>query len=313
MILLQKDVSKIEEILEEDIWGSIKHFLQLGFSFGEGDNKIQVTIGLLLVLALAFMVSTLLMKWLRNFLTRNMEGEHKLKFFSVFKFIRYLVYITVVLITMSAAGVDITLLLTASAALFVGLGLALQNVFQDVIGGIFIITDKSLHVGDVVEVEGKVGKVFQIKLRTTRALTRDDKVIVIPNHHFINNVIYNYTQNHKMTREKVSIRIAYGDDVQLVVQILEKAANDHQEILKSPEPFVRLEDFAEWAMLLTLNFFIDDSFADPGIKSDLRYKIEAGLRDNGITIPVPRTNVKLYPSESYTVVRTDKPKDENET
>ena len=117
---------------------------------------------------------------------------------------------------MSAAGINITLLLTASAALFVGLGLALQDIFQDIIGGIFIITDKSVHVGDIVEVDGKVGKVFEIKLRTTRAITRDDKVIIIPNHHFITDIIYNYTQNHKTTREKIIIGVAYGSDVALV-------------------------------------------------------------------------------------------------
>ena len=60
---------------------------------------------------------------------------------------------------MSAAGINITVLITASAVLFVGLGLALQELFQDIIGGIFIIVDKSLQVGDIVEVDGKVGKV----------------------------------------------------------------------------------------------------------------------------------------------------------
>jgi len=78
---------------------------------------------------------------------------------------------------MSAAGIDITILITASAALFIGLGLALQELFQDLIGGVFIILDKSLRVGDIIEVDEKVGKVFEIKLRTTRAITRDDKII----------------------------------------------------------------------------------------------------------------------------------------
>lgn len=310
-MMLQNGNSKMEEIIQEDIWGSIKDFLQLGVSFGQGDNKIEMNIGLLILLTLTFFITTFLMKWLRSWLTRNMEGDHKLKFISIFKFVKYLVYIGVILITLSAAGIDITLLLTASAALFVGLGLALQDVFQDLIGGIFIISDKSIYVGDIVEINGMVGKVFEIKLRTTRAITRDDKVIVIPNHHFITDIIYNHTQNHKTTREKVDIRIAYGSDVKLVVGILEEVAKSQKEVLKSPKAFVRFDDFGEWAMHISLNFFINDSFGGPGIKSDLRYKIDAKFRENGIVIPVPKRDVHLFRQAAFQAGQTDKPINEN--
>ncbi len=73
---------------------------------------------------------------MRSFLPEIWKQEDKLKFISIFKFIKYVVYIVVILITMSAAGINITILITASAALFVGLGLALQELFQDIIGGI---------------------------------------------------------------------------------------------------------------------------------------------------------------------------------
>ena len=192
--MYQEEPNKVVEVIEQDIWGAIKEFLQLGIGYGKGDQRIEITIGLLIVLSLALILTTFILKWLRSLLTRRMENDDRLKFISVFKFIRYVVYVIVILFTMSAAGINITLVLTASAALFVGLGLALQELFQDIIGGIFIILDKSLHVGDIIEVDGKVGKVYEIKLRTTRAITRDDKVIIIPNHHFISDIIYNYTQ-----------------------------------------------------------------------------------------------------------------------
>ncbi|NNE77471.1 MAG: mechanosensitive ion channel [Pricia sp.] len=298
--MIQEDeASKVKEIIEEDIWGSIKEFLELGVSYGEGDKRVQITIGLLILLTLAFFVTAFVLKWLRHLLTRKMEGDDKLKFISVFKFIRYMVYVAVILLTMSAAGIDITLLLTASAALFVGLGLALQDLFQDIIGGIFIIVDKSLHVGDIVEVDGKVGKVFEIKLRTTRAITRDDKVIIIPNHHFISDIIYNYTQNHKTTREKVIVGVAYGSDVKLVTKILENVAKNQKGILKNPKPFVLFDDFGDSALLFSINFFITDSFSDPRIKSEVRYKIDAQFRENGITIPFPQRDVHIFQQSPF--------------
>ncbi|WP_047246039.1 mechanosensitive ion channel family protein [Maribacter thermophilus] len=296
--MAQEEAGKIKEIIEDNIWGSIKEFLELGFKFTNGDKSINITVGLLLLLVVAFVVSNFLMGLIRKFFTRKMENDDKLKFISVFKFIKYVVYIVVVLITMSAAGIDITILITASAALFVGLGLALQELFQDIIGGIFIIIDKSLRVGDIIEINGKVGKVFEIKLRTTRAITRDDKVIIIPNHHFISDIIYNYTQNHKTTRENIKIGVAYGSDVQLVTEILEKTIKGHRGVLNSPKPFVTFDDFGDSALLFSLNFYIEDSFSDPRIKSELRYKIDAEFRKNNISIPFPQRDVHIYQNKS---------------
>tara|TARA_R110002033_G_scaffold28871_7_gene64906 strand:+ start:36364 stop:37248 length:885 start_codon:yes stop_codon:yes gene_type:complete len=291
--MIQDKAEKVKEILEEDIWGSIKDFLELGIHFGKGEKEINITIGLILLLFVAFIATSFILKWLRYLFTHKMEVDDKHKFISVFKFIRYVVYLVVIVFTMSAAGINITILLTASAALFVGLGLALQELFQDIIGGIFIIVDKSLSVGDIVEVDGKVGRVFEIKLRTTRCITRDDKVVIIPNHKFISETIYNYTQNHKTTRESVKVGVAYGSDVTLVTKILEESVMSQKGVLKSPKPFVLFEDFGDSALMFAINFYINDSFSDPRIKSAIRYKIDAKFRENNISIPFPQRDVHI--------------------
>ncbi|WP_350292384.1 mechanosensitive ion channel domain-containing protein [uncultured Croceitalea sp.] len=296
--MLQNEESGIEEIIKEDIWGSIEEFLGWGFHYGEGEKSIHITIGLLLLLFATMLLTGFVLKWLRRFFTRKMETEDKLKFISIFKFIKYVVYVVVILLTMSAAGINVTVILTASAALFVGLGLALQELFQDIIGGIFIIIDKSLRVGDIVEVNGKVGKVFEIKLRTTRAITRDDKVIIIPNHHFISDIIYNYTQNHKSTREKVSVGVAYGSDVELVTRLLLETVQEQKGVLKNPKSFVLFEDFGDSALLFSVNFFISDSFSDPRTKSEIRYRIDTKFRANNVSIPFPQRDVHIIQQQS---------------
>ncbi|MEC7264872.1 MAG: mechanosensitive ion channel domain-containing protein [Bacteroidota bacterium] len=295
---MQEGKEELKEIIKEDIWGSIKEFLDMGFHLGQGEKSINLTIGLLLLLTLALVATKFLLKWLRYLLTRKMELEDQQKFTSVFKFTNYVIYIVAVLVTLSAAGIDITLVITASAALFVGLGLALQELFKDVLGGIFIIIDKSLQVGDVVEVDGKVGKVFEIKLRTTRAITRDDKVLILPNHKFISDIVYNYTQNHKTTREKVTVGVAYGSDVVLVTQLLEQVAASQKQILKNPKPFVLFDDFGDSALMFSVNFFTNDSFRDPRIKSELRYKINAKFKENNISIPFPQRDVHIIQPKS---------------
>ncbi|TDT47437.1 mechanosensitive ion channel-like protein [Maribacter spongiicola] len=292
--MIQESTEKIKEIIEDDIWGTIKRFLDLGYHFGEGEKSINITIGLLLLLTVAFLLTSTILQAIRRFFTRKMEADDKLKFISIFKFIKYLVYVIVILFTMSAAGINITILITASAALFVGLGLALQEIFQDIIGGIFIIVDKSLRVGDIIEIDNKVGKVFEIKLRTTRAITRDDKVIIIPNHKFISDIVYNYTQNHKTTRELVRVGVAYGSDIELVTNLLLEVVKSQRNILKSPKPFVIFEDFGDSALIFAVNFYITDSFTDPRVKSEVRYKIDAAFRKNNISIPFPQRDIHLF-------------------
>ena len=290
----QKVTEKIEEVVKEDIWGAIKDFLDLGLHFGEGDKQVHITVWLLIVVTISFLVASFVLKWIRMLFTRKMEEVDKQKFISVFKFIKYVVYVVVVFATLSLAGFNITPFLAASAALLVGLGLALQDLFQDIIGGMFIIIDKSLLVGDIIETDGRVGRVIDIKLRTTRAITRDDKIIIIPNHKFITDTIYNYTQNHRTTRELVRVGVAYGSDTRLVESLLLESVNKQPGILKSPKPFVLFEDFGDSALVFSVHFFISDSFVDPKIKSQVRFRIDDLFRQNNVTIPFPQRDVHLF-------------------
>ena len=294
MIQQEKVSEKIEDVVTNDIWGSIKDFLQLGFHFGEGEKQVNISIGLLLLVIVSFFIASFILKWVRKLYTRRLEEADKLKFVSVFKFIKYVTYIVVVAIVLSVAGFNITPFLAASAALLVGLGLALQDLFKDVIGGIFIILDKSLLVGDIIELNSKVGRVIDIKLRTTRAITRDDKIIIIPNHKFITDTLYNYTQNHRTTRECVKVGVAYGSDTNLVKDLLLQSAEKQKGVLKSPKPFVLFEDFGDSALIFGIYFYIGDSFVDPRIKSEMRFRIDQLFRENQITIPFPQRDVHLF-------------------
>ncbi|TRO63963.1 mechanosensitive ion channel family protein [Christiangramia sabulilitoris] len=290
----QTTKEKVTEVIEQDIWGLIKEIWNAGFSYSIGGEEIEITVGLMVLIILAFLVTSVVLRIVRSFITSKLMEEDKMKFISVFKFIKYFVYVVVILITLSSTGIDVTILLTASAALFVGLGLALQELFQDVIGGIFIILDKSLLVGDVIEMDGRVARVFEIKLRTTRALTRDDKVMIIPNHKFISDTVFNYTQNHKTTREAVKVGVSYGSDVEKVREVLLECAREQKGILKKPEPFVLFEDFGDSALLFGLHFYVSDSFVDPKVKSELRFKVNNKFRLNNITIPFPQRDVHMF-------------------
>jgi len=283
----------ITETVTQTIWGAIKSFLDLGFTLGSGNQEVRITVWTLLLVILSFVVARLFLKWIRVLLTRNMQEPDKLKFISFFKFVQYITYIIVGFAVLSASGINVTPFLAASAALLVGLGLALQELFQDVIGGVFIFIDKSLLVGDIVEVDGKVARVIEVTLRTTRAITRDDKIVVIPNHKFISEIIINYTQNHKTTRESVKIGVAYGSDVKKVEALLLQSVSEQRGVLKTPKSFVLFDDFGESALQFSVLFFISDSFSVPKIKSEIRFRIDQLFREHNISIPFPQRDIHI--------------------
>lgn len=274
------------------IWQEIKSILATKILV-LGEN-FKLTLGAIIVLILSLVLSHFLLKFIRYAFTRKMEHTDKLKFATIFKIIHYLVYVFVIYAVLSTAGADLTVLLTASAALFVGLGFALQDLFKDIISGIFIIIDKSLLAGDVIDFENKIARVFEIKLRTTRAITRDEKVIIIPNHLFMTQTLHNYTQNYKTTRESVKVGVAYGSDTELVKKLLLQCASKHKLVLKNPQPLVLFEDFTDSALLFGLYFYVADSFILPRIASELRFEIDKSFRENNVKIPFPQRDVHLF-------------------
>lgn len=257
-------------------------------------EKIHFTVFHLLALILALVLTAYVLRAIRVIMTRKLPPEDKNKFISIFQFAKYIIYLFVILATLEASGVDMSVFLTASAALFVGIGFALQTFFQDIISGILMILDQSLHVGDIIEIEGKVGEVKQIKLRTTRMVTRNDRVMVIPNHKFMTEALFNWTQNSSINREQVNVGVAYGSDVEKVREVLLQCAIDAKGILNKPTPMVLFEDFADSSLNFSLYFYVNNGMESPNIKSELRFRIDKAFRENNITIPFPQRDVHIY-------------------
>lgn len=257
------------------------------------NKEIGISIKAVLMLIIVLILASFLLKYFEKFVKKRLEHEDENKFNTVFSFASWLLYIIIFLTTLNSLGVNVTAIFAASAALLIGVGLALQTFFQDIISGIFIIVDQSVHVGDIIELDGKVGRVEEIKLRTTRAVTIDNKVLVIPNHKYLTNSLYNWTQNGTTTRESVLVGVAYGSDVQLVKELLLKAASEHPKVYEHPAPLVIFENFGDSALNFKLIFTLNDSFQAQIPKSDLRFKIDELFREHNVSIPFPQRDIHI--------------------
>jgi len=293
---MTQGLSKIEEtITESTAWEKFKDFLNLHLDL---TKDISISILDLLVVVTVVVLTTVILKIFFRIITRKLPENDKGKFNVVYGYFRWLIYIIILLITLDGLGVNVTAIFAASAALLIGVGLALQTLFQDIISGVFILIDQSVHVGDIIEIEGKVGRVEEIKLRTTRAVTIDNKVLVIPNHLYLTNSLYNWTQNGTLTRESVNVGVAYGSDVELVKNLLLQAATSHPEVIGVPEPVVVFTDFGDSALNFTLIFTLNDSFKATFPKSDIRFAIDRLFRENNITIPFPQRDIHIIENKS---------------
>ncbi|MDG1040893.1 MAG: mechanosensitive ion channel [Polaribacter sp.] len=266
-------------------------FLNYQIRFSE---EIHISVKAILVALLAILISSFLLKLMRRIITKKLPDNDKAKFVSVFSYLKWIIYLIIFLLAMHNAGVNVTAIFAASAALLIGVGLALQTLFQDIFSGIFILIDQSVHVGDIIELEGKIGRVEEINLRTTRAVTVDNKVLVIPNHLYLTNSLYNWTENGVETREGINVGVAYGSDVKLVEKLLLDAAKTHSAVLKEPAPRVLFTNFGESSLDFRVTFTINNSFEVRFVQSDIRFEIDKLFRENNIQIPFPQRDVHLF-------------------
>jgi len=183
-------------------------------------------------------------------------------------------------------------LIAGSTALFVGLGLGLQDTFRDLVAGVIILMERTVTAGDIIELgSGLIGKVSEVGLRTTLVETREDIVVVVPNQKLTNQNVVNWTQNRRSVRFAIEVGVAYGSDTRLVEKKLIECAKQHKMVAKRPEPLVHFSGFGNSSLDFKLMFFSSELFRIEKVKSDIRFSIDQAFRDNNITIPFPQRDV----------------------
>ena len=118
-------------------------------------------------------------------------------------------------------------------------------------------------------------------------------MLIIPNHLYLTNSLYNWTENGNETRENVEVGVAYGSDIILVKKILLQVARSHPSVLKKPEPLVLFTNFADSSLNFKLIFTLNDSFQGAIPKSDMRFEIDRLFRENKIAIPFPQRDIHI--------------------
>jgi len=253
--------------------------------FKINDYELRV-VSLLLVILLIIVVKIIL--WL---IKKSIDGASNIdasKKYSIYNLLKYVIIVFSIIGAFQILGFNFTILLGGAAALLVGVGLGLQNIFSDFISGIILLVESKIKINDIVEVDGLLCRVSDINLRTTTVLGRDDKYIILPNSLLTKNQIINWTYGDLASRFNVSVGVGYTSDIALVKKLLQEIIDNQQGALKSPKPFVRFVDFADSYLSFSVYFWSEDVYGVENIKSEIRTKIFDKFNEHNIDIPLPQ-------------------------
>lgn len=271
---------------------SLKDFL--GFEFFTYKD-FTFTVKSLIIIVIAFFITRLLLWIIKKIMFRKKDIDFAKRgtLHSVYQIIAYVLWIITILIVLESFNVKITVLLAGSAALLVGVGLGLQNTFNDFISGFILLFEGSIKVGDILEVDGDIIKIRKIGIRISEAFNRDDIVVLIPNSIITNNKVINWSHQSKKTRFRIKVGVAYGSNVELVERLLMESAKEHPEVVNDGMIRARFIDFGNSSLDFELLFYSQNIFRIENVKSDIRRTINRKFIENQVTIPFPQIDLHV--------------------
>lgn len=272
----------------------------LAFKFLDTEH-FSLSVGQLIAAFFVLLVAKIFLLVAKRYKKKRTKSNPKVggRYHSLFLILSYFVWVLAVLTAMQVVGIKLNVLLAGGAALLVGIGLGLQSLFHDFVSGVIILAEGTIEVGDVIEIDGILGKVIKITIRNSVVMTQNDYSIIIPNHFFVSEKVINWTHNLEESRFMVSVGVAYGSDTQKVIDILQSCPASFKEISKKNKPFARFEGFGESSLDFKLYFWCDDPFVVERVKGSLRLMIDKRFREEGITIPFPQRDLHIIqPKES---------------
>ncbi len=265
-----------------------------------GGNVLTVggVIGAALAVLAMLLLSRLLRGALNRFATRNPRANQA-ALYTVSRILHYLLLVLGVVLALEAIGIPIGKFTIFAGALGVGLGFGLQQIFNNFVSGLILLFDRSLKVGDFVQLDANVrGVVKAINIRSTRITTNDNIDILVPNSEFVSGRVTNWTYRSVNRRIRVPFGVAYGVDKELVKKAaLEAAARVPFTLSMEGEkaPQVWLVEFGENAVQFILAVWLTEAAArrNVAVRAAYLWELDTALKENGIEVPYPQRDLHL--------------------
>jgi small-conductance mechanosensitive channel len=279
------------------ILGLLPDFIALLENVSFHLGKEQLNLWLILQGAGAVLATLFVALWIGGLLearlmsAQGIDGNLRIVFS---RLLRALLILVAVLVGLPLVGIDLTTLSVFGGALGVGVGLGLQRIAANYVSGFIILLDRSIRIGNLIDVAGMRGVVTRITTRYTLLRGMTGVEMIVPNEMLVSSVITNETFTDPKVRIATQVQVAYGSDLERAMAILVDAARAQPRVLADPPPKSLLVAFADSGINLELGFWIaDPEEGSMQIKSDIHLAIWKSFRDAGIEIPFPQREVRL--------------------
>lgn len=276
---------RLQEILEFQLIG-YKDFSLTVFNLG-------LVVGI-------YLFTWIALKIFHTFINRSIKRRDWMERSSLYaleKLASYFAYTLATAFALESVGVDLTIVLAGSAALLVGIGLGIQQIFNDFTSGLILLFGGTVKVGDIVEFNQTVGRIIEIDFRTSKIKTRDGITIIVPNSKLVSDNVINWTTMDDLTRFNVKVGVAYGSETDKVRDILTDIAKNHPAVDQNMPVKVQFKDFGDSSLNFEVFFWARNSWEIEFVRSEIRFSIDAAFRENNIRIPFPQRDVHMYNPE----------------
>jgi len=248
---------------------------------------------LVALLIVVFWISSRTKRFLFNRLLADSGLDRSLQY-AIAQILSNIVLVVGIFIVLENTGIHLAALTVFAGAVGVGVGFGLQNIASNFISGLVILAERPITIGDRVEVAGIVGRVQQIRARSTVILTGDNIAMIVPNSKFIDSPVTNWHYGDPRVRFRLPVGVAYGSDVKKVQEALIAAAREHSATLNDPEPTAFLEKFGDSTIDFELVVWTQEmSYKPRRFRSDLNYLIYKHLTAAGVEIPNPQRDLHI--------------------
>jgi len=179
------------------------------------------------------------------------------------------------------------------AAISVGLGFGMQEIFGNLVAGIILLFERPIRVGDIVTVGQTTGKVTRIQMRGTTIMEWDRRELIVPNKEFVTGQLTNWTLSDTLTRLTLNVGVAYGSDIGQVKTLLLETIKKDARVLEDPAPAVFFKEFGESSLDFLCFAYLGTLDDRLGATSDLQQAIYEALNNADITIPFPQRDLHI--------------------
>jgi small-conductance mechanosensitive channel len=255
-------------------------------------SLLQIFLLVALLIAV-FWISSRTKRFLFNRLLAESGLDPSLQY-AIAQIVSNIVLVVGIFVVLENTGIHLAALAVFAGAVGVGVGFGLQNIASNFISGLVILAERPITIGDRVEVAGIVGRVHQIRARSTVILTNDNIAMIVPNSKFIDSPVTNWHYGDPRVRFRLPVGVAYGSDINKVREELIAAAREHSATLNDPEPTAFLEKFGDSTIDFELVAWTQEmSYKPRRFRSDLNYLIYKHLTAAGIEIPNPQRDLHI--------------------